>query len=84
MEHRNGNKHMLLMLLCCLVPLAIVFAVNNLGISLSNLGALAVALLCPLMHILMMKGMMGRRSQDQASCHDAKQGAGQPLPSKEG
>jgi hypothetical protein len=84
MGQHNGNKHMLMMLLCCLAPLAIIFAVTNLGISLGNLGAFAVVLMCPLMHIFMMKGMMGHGSQGQASCHDVKQEVARPLPSKEG
>ena len=63
--HRNDSqveapvmsKHALLMLACCLVPLALVGAVYAFGISLGNILPFAMLLLCPLLHILMMRGM---------------------------
>ncbi len=65
-----SNKHTLIMLLCCLVPLAGFFLVSVLGIPLSSLGTVALVLLCPLIHILMMRGMGGHdHGKEQASCH---------------
>jgi hypothetical protein len=84
MGQHSGNKHMLIMLLCCLVPLAIVFAVTTLGVPLGNIATFALVLMCPLMHLFMMKGMMGHGAQDQGACHDAKGDAARPLPNREG
>ena len=51
------NRHLLLMVLCCTIPLALIFALPYLGVSLSSSGwLLLVLLLCPLMHLLMMRG----------------------------
>jgi len=63
------GKHTLIMLLCCLIPLAAIFAVTVLGVPVTGLGTVAIVLLCPLMHILMMRGMGGHNHQGQASCH---------------
>ncbi len=69
-DHSNGmGKHMLLMLICCLVPIALILAVSVLGISLGPLSALlpyALVLLCPLMMILMMRGMMQGQGADHS------------------
>jgi choline-glycine betaine transporter len=55
------GKHMLLMLICCLVPIGLVAAVSVLGLSLGPLQALVpyvAALMCPLMMIGMMWMML--------------------------
>lgn len=61
-DHSHGmGKHMLLMLICCLVPIGLILAVSVLGLSLGPLQPLvpyAIALMCPLMMIVMMRGMM--------------------------
>lgn len=63
MNHNNSQgmgKHMLIMLVCCLVPLALILAVSVFGLSLGALSGLlpfALVLLCPLMMIFMMRGM---------------------------
>lgn len=79
------NKHALLMLVCCLVPLAIVGVVLASGASLGGLLPFAIMLLCPLMHILLMRGMghnhaghqQAPLSQDSpaSSCHDSGRSA---------
>ena len=73
-EHSMSGKHALIMALCCLFPLAAIFLVSVLGIPLSSLGTVALVLLCPLLHVFMMRGMGGHShgSQGQPSCHDAK------------
>ena len=57
----NGHtSHLLLMLLCCLIPVALIAAVAIFGFSLGALTPylpFALVLLCPLMMIFMMRGM---------------------------
>ncbi|MBI5651117.1 MAG: DUF2933 domain-containing protein [Chloroflexi bacterium] len=56
----NHTKHLLIMLACCLVPLALILAVSIFGLSLGALQPLvpfALVLLCPLMMLMMMRGM---------------------------
>jgi len=51
------NRHVLIMLLCCAIPLALIFALPYLGVTLSSSGwLLLVLLLCPFMHLFMMRG----------------------------
>ncbi|MBI4785997.1 MAG: DUF2933 domain-containing protein [Chloroflexi bacterium] len=60
-DHSQGmGKHMLLMLICCLVPLGLILAVSVFGLSLGPLQAFApylLVLLCPIMMFFMMRGM---------------------------
>ncbi len=66
MNHDPSNgmgKHTLLMVVCCLVPLALIGAVSVFGISLGALTPLisyAAALLCSLMMIRMLWMMRER------------------------
>ncbi len=64
-EHNQGagNRHMLIMVLCCLAPLAALAAISALKIPLSAALSFGLILLCPLGHLLMMKFMMGHGSQ---------------------
>ena len=50
------SKHGLIMVLCCLVPLALIGVLWAIGVSASYL-FFGVMLLCPLLHIVMMRGM---------------------------
>ncbi len=50
------SKHALIMALCCLVPLVILGILWVAGVSGSYL-ILGVILLCPILHIVMMRGM---------------------------
>jgi hypothetical protein len=55
-NHCGGSaKHMLLMILCCLTPIGLVWALNLAGYS-GNLSYFML-FLCPLMHLFMMRGM---------------------------
>ncbi len=56
-QHGMNSKHMWIMVACCLIPLAGLGAAWAFGIPLGNLGIFAMVLLCPLMHIFMMRGM---------------------------
>ncbi len=55
-EQQGMSKHTLIMVLCCLIPLAILGILWVAGVSGSYL-ILGVLLLCPLLHIVMMRGM---------------------------
>ncbi len=69
------TKHSLMMLACCLVPLALVAAVGLAHVSLGGIAPFAMVLLCPLIHVLMMRGM----GHDHASRSDHSTGQ-QALP----
>lgn len=50
------QNHLLVMVLCCAVPLIGIWALSSLGV-LGSWGYYALFLICPLGHILMMRGM---------------------------
>jgi membrane-bound metal-dependent hydrolase YbcI (DUF457 family) len=56
-----GIGHLLMMALCCLAPLAAVFALNRLGYD--GAAGYLMLLLCPLMHLFMMRGGHGGRTR---------------------
>ncbi len=60
-------KHSLLLLACCLIPLALFAVVAGAGVSLGGLLPFAVALLCPLMMFFMMRGVGHDHSGHQAA-----------------
>ncbi len=67
-QHGHG-KHLLLMLLGCLIPIALILGMGYFNIGgpiLSRFPLFLMLLICPLMHIFMMKGMM---SNGNESCH---------------
>ncbi|MCQ9208413.1 MAG: DUF2933 domain-containing protein [Omnitrophica bacterium] len=67
MEKGQGskpNRHMLIMLICCLVPILLILVLVKFGIS-SNLLFLLLILLCPLGHLLMMRGGHNGHNKDE-------------------
>jgi len=66
-EQKGMSKHTLIMVLCCLIPLVILGVLWAIGISGSYL-ILGVILLCPLLHIFMMRGM--HKGSEEGDSHD--------------
>ena len=54
-----SKKHMILMLLCCLVGMGAAAAILFFGVPVNRVFTGLMILLCPLSHLLMMKFMMG-------------------------
>ena len=67
MDHR-GNRHLWIMLLCCLIPIAALGAIFILGIPVGNVFLVGLLLLCPLLHWLMM-GTGGHEHGEASSPH---------------
>ncbi len=60
----GGLKHMLMMLVCCLAPLGAILLLKLSGYE--GAASYLVLLLCPLMHLFMMRGM-GHKHQEPAN-----------------
>ncbi|MCA0454004.1 MAG: DUF2933 domain-containing protein [Chloroflexi bacterium] len=51
-------KHTLVMLVCCLIPIAAFTAIFVFNAPINNVLLFGLVLLCPLSHLLMMKNML--------------------------
>lgn len=60
-HHHGHGKHMLFMLLCCLIIIMIIAVLKyfNIGGQILSKFPFLMFLICPLMHLLMMLGIMG-------------------------
>lgn len=67
-----NSKHALMMLACCLIPLAGIAAVTIFSVPLTTVVWVGMILLCPLAHLFMMKYMMGNRNSEHEG-HSAKE-----------
>jgi Ca2+/Na+ antiporter len=74
------KKHNFFMLLCCLIPLFLLFILFTLKIQIRGILFLAVLILCPLMHIFMMKGM--HEDSDNSLSHNRHQENNKKLQDK--
>ncbi len=72
MEHetQNHKRHLWIMVLCCLIPLVAFGAIWLFKVPLSSALTIALFLLCPLSHMVMMR-LMGRKEHDHAPEHTA-------------
>ncbi len=70
----HGDRHMLLLTLCCLIPLAAMGAIFVLKIPVPRVMSYGLILLYPLSHVLMMR-LMGRGQHDHAADTVTRTGA---------
>jgi len=77
--NKKGLLHGLMMLVCCLVPMLalVLFLPQIKSISPSFNWSWLLMLMCPLMHILMMKGMHGKGESCHSSGKEAKGAKGE-------
>lgn len=61
----SGIKHVLMMAACCMVPLAGALILNRMGYG--GAASFLVMLLCPILHIFMMRGMHGGKPKETES-----------------
>ncbi|MTI48541.1 DUF2933 domain-containing protein [Sporosalibacterium faouarense] len=67
-KKNNHFKHMLLMMIGCLIPVILIVALSKSGVvNLSGGLYWIIFLICPIMHIFMMKGMHQNHKED---CED--------------
>lgn len=67
MKKGRGLWHGLLMMVCCLVPMLLLVMFIGRGSGVGGGFGWIFLLICPLMHIFMMKGMMGGHKHDDNS-----------------
>ncbi len=85
MDHMD-NRHLWIMLLCCLIPLVALGAIFFLGIPVGNVLLIGMVLFCPLSHLLMMRTMGHGHDHGAPSTpashtdHPAGEVVKQPLP----
>jgi len=62
-----NKKHVLIMLACCLIPLAALAAILVFKIQANSVIYFGILLLCPVLHLLMMRNMLGHSAERGAS-----------------
>ena len=67
-KKKSTLRHGLIMLLCCLIPIALLAIMWSLGVSKSYL-FIGVILLCPMLHVIMMAGMKGGKGNNGGHVH---------------
>ena len=71
-QHGSGGRMGLLMLLCCLGPVAAILAVTVFGVPFSGVITVALFLLCPLMMVFMMSGGHGHVAAESAQTEPSR------------
>lgn len=64
-----ATKHILLMLACCLIPLTALGAGAVLGLPANAVFYFGMVVLCPLLHLLMMRTMMRHNHKPSEQHH---------------
>ena len=77
-----SRRHIWIMVLCCLIPIAGLAAVYLLNIPASNVILFGLVLLCPLLHVLLM-GAMGKEHHAGQTRGHAHASAGKAEPGAE-
>ena len=67
----SKHKHALMMLLGCIIPLLFIGILWVAGVS-QNILSFGILLLCPVMHLLMMKNMNHGNQNSQSQINDTK------------
>jgi len=72
-----NKKHILIMILCCLIPIIGLVAVNVFKLPLNSVVYAALILLCPISMFFMMRSMFNDHNSDSSkvnspSCHSEK------------
>jgi ABC-type transport system involved in cytochrome bd biosynthesis fused ATPase/permease subunit len=65
------KKHLIIMLVCCLIPVVALAAIFLLNVQVSSVLWIGLVLLCPLSHLFMMKFMM-QDNHDHSMSHSYK------------
>ncbi len=78
------SKHSLMMLICCLVPAGVLIALPLMGIGPSGLTFLGIILLCPLLHLLMMRKGHGHHQDGDSVSGFVQEETGNEQPASEG
>lgn len=71
-QHRCGSglKHMIMMIACCLAPIGGVLLLKLSGYE--GAASYLMFLLCPLMHLFMMKGMAHKKQENATESNAVK------------
>lgn len=73
---------MLLMLACCLIPLTGLAAIYLFNLPANSVIYFGMLLLCPLLHFVMMRGMMGHEHQHADHSHHMDHSQHAPMAQK--
>ena len=76
------KKHMFLMLACCLIPLTALAAISVFNLPINSVLYFGVILLCPLLHFVMMRSVMGHNHQQVDRSHHMGHSEHAPMAQK--